>query len=102
MLALVAFVQFEKREKHPFRGATFSKVAGFYPTTKLYKRDQMILGIQYLEKCGYINYISLLVLPPSQFIYFLFWQKKNNTLVSGNAGDENNLHLGDRKKKLSI
>ena len=25
--------------------------------------------------------------------------KKNYTLVSGNAGDEKNLHLGGRKKK---
>ena len=26
---LVPFVQFKKREKHPWRSATFSKVAGF-------------------------------------------------------------------------
>ena len=26
---LVTFVQFKKREKHPWRSATFSRVAGF-------------------------------------------------------------------------
>ena len=28
---LVPFVQFRKREKHPWRSVAFSKVAGFYP-----------------------------------------------------------------------
>ena len=29
LLDLVAFVQFKKREKHPWRSVNFSKVAGF-------------------------------------------------------------------------
>ena len=29
LLDLVPFVQFEKREKHPWRSVTFSKIAGF-------------------------------------------------------------------------
>ena len=32
---LVAFVQFKKREKYPWRSVNFSKVAGFKPTTLL-------------------------------------------------------------------
>ena len=32
---LVPFVQFKKREKHPWRSVTFSKVAGFQPATSL-------------------------------------------------------------------
>ena len=32
---LVPFVQFEKREKHPWRSFTFSKVTGFYPAALL-------------------------------------------------------------------
>ena len=31
---LVPFVQFKKREKHPWRSITFSKVAGFCGTSK--------------------------------------------------------------------
>ena len=34
----VPFVQFKKREEHPWRIVTFSKVAGFRPTTVLEKR----------------------------------------------------------------
>ena len=32
---LISFVQFKKREKHPWRSVTFSKVAGFQPATLL-------------------------------------------------------------------
>ena len=32
---LVSFVQFKKREKHPWRSATFCKVAGLKPATLL-------------------------------------------------------------------
>ena len=32
---LVPFVQFKKREKHPWRSVTFSEVAGIQPTTLL-------------------------------------------------------------------
>ena len=32
---LVPFVQFKKCEKHPWRSVTFSRVAGFLPTTLL-------------------------------------------------------------------
>ena len=35
MRDLVSFVQFKKREKHPWRGVSFSKVAGFKPATLL-------------------------------------------------------------------
>ena len=34
---LVPFVQFKKREKHPWRSFNFSKVAGFKPATTLLK-----------------------------------------------------------------
>ena len=30
LCSLASFVQFEKREKHPWRSITFCKVAGFY------------------------------------------------------------------------
>ena len=32
-------------------------------------------------------------------ILITFWSKSNNTVVSGNAGDEKNLHPSGRKKK---
>ena len=32
---LVPFIQFKKREKHPWKNVTFSKVAGFSPVTLL-------------------------------------------------------------------
>ena len=35
MRDLVSFVQFKKREKHPWRSITFSKVAGFKPANLL-------------------------------------------------------------------
>ena len=37
---LVPFVQFKKREKHPWRSVSFSKVAGFKPGTKWYQIAQ--------------------------------------------------------------
>ena len=33
-----------------------------------------------------------------QIFYKRLWREKNNTLVSGNTGDEKNLHPGGRKK----
>ena len=32
---LVPFIEFKKREIHPWRSGTFSKVAAFYPATLL-------------------------------------------------------------------
>ena len=48
---LVPFVQFKKREKHPWRSVTFSKVASFTPPWvfftffKLYKWYQIVQRI---------------------------------------------------------
>ena len=39
---LVPFVQFKKREKHPWRSVTFSKVAGFYHVFQVFKIIQMV------------------------------------------------------------
>ena len=40
----VPFVQFKKREEHPWRIVTFSKVSGFRPTTVLEKRCPVNFG----------------------------------------------------------
>ena len=44
---LVSFAQFKKREKHPWRSVTFSKVAGwvFFKCFKLYKWYQIAQSI---------------------------------------------------------
>ena len=41
---------------------------------------------------------------PKSAVNYLGYSKLNKTkkIMSGNAGDEKNLHPGDRKKKLSI
>ena len=65
---LVPFVQFKKREKHPWRSVTFSKVAGniplwvFFKFLKLYKRYQIAQNITY----GPLKFVLVVML---QFEY---------------------------------
>ena len=46
---LVPFVQFKKREKHPWKSVNFSKIAGFEPAT--------LLKLTFLHGCfsGFLN-----------------------------------------------
>ena len=46
--------------------------------------------------------LKLVISPRFVSIVCSYQAKKNNTLVSGNSGDEKSLHPGDRKKKKKI
>ena len=57
---------------------------------------------QYLSRkiVDYITFLEMLAFNSSLFILFRYRElrpKKKNTLVSGNAGDEKNLHPGGRE-----